>query len=116
MALLTGDHSKQANVAQKVLDLCGAMSTNREDRTWILASEGEASLLLGKREIAANFYKNALGSVLENEKGTVQSMYDQLCRLHWALGKDDVEPVIEVLDQTGWLTKLDAGSFGNCGR
>ena len=116
LALLTGDHSKQTEVAQKVLDLCGAMSTNREDRTWILASEGEASLLLGKREVAANFYKNALGSVLENEKGTVQSMYDQLCRLHWALGKDDVEPVIEVLDQTGWLTKLDAGSFGNCGR
>ena len=92
------------------------MSTNRDDRTWILASEGEASLLLGKREIAANFYKNALGSVLDSEKGTVQSMYDQLCRLHWALGKDAVELVIEVFDQAGWLAKLDAGPFGNCGR
>jgi hypothetical protein len=87
-----------------------------QESIWVLASEGEASLLLGDTESAVRFYRSALNKTLPNETGIIQSMYHQLCRLHWALGKDVVEPVVDLFESNGWLAKVKEGPFGDCGR
>jgi tetratricopeptide (TPR) repeat protein len=111
LALLVGDHVLQTELAARVLSLCSQFDLDRPDQVWILASEGEASLLLGNTEQAVKFYRGALDRILPREVGVVQSMYDQLCRLQWALGKPCVRPVIDMLEREGRLAGLTDGPF-----
>lgn len=116
LSLLTGDKRRAKELANMVRDLCGTFDLDRSDRIWILASEGEASLLLGHTPKAVQFYRSAISRVLPSEITEMQSIYNQLCRLHWALSGDVVQPVIEMMQAEGRLDDLSAGPFGNCGR
>jgi hypothetical protein len=51
---------------------------------------------------------------LANKLGVLQAMYNQLCRLSWALGAPIVGPVVQVMSERGLLEKLEPGPFGNC--
>lgn len=115
LALLIGRHDRQKELAQIASDLCRTASLSGPDRAWILATEGEAALLLGKSQEAVRFYWAAVEAILPQELGMMQSIYSQLCRLHWALGPDVVQPVIDMLDQAGRLQPLKPGPFNNCG-
>jgi hypothetical protein len=72
----------------RVIGCCSHISLDGPDSIWVLASEGEAALLIGDVDSAVRFYCSALKKTLPHETGIIQSMYNQLCRLHWALGKD----------------------------
>ena len=98
LALLVGNHDLKTELATKVLHICAQFDLDRPDQTWILATEGEASLLLGHTDRAVNFYRGALERILPRETGTIDSMSKQLRRLQWALGEDVVGPVIDVMD------------------
>ena len=115
LALLIGRRDRQKELAQMASDLCRTTSLCGPDRAWILATEGEAALLLGKPQDAIRFYRAAIDAILPQEVGVMQSIYNQLCRLHWALGPEVVQPVIDMLSQAGRLQSLQPGPFNNCG-
>lgn len=115
LALLIGDTERQRKLAEAVLHACSLIELEGQESIWVLASEGEASLLLGDTESAIRFYRSALNKTLPNETGIIQSMYHQLCRLHWALGKDVVQPVVDLFESNGRLKDVEAGPFGDCG-
>jgi tetratricopeptide (TPR) repeat protein len=114
LALLIGDTERQQTLAEAVLRICSHIELEGQESIWVLASEGEASLLLGDTESAVRFYRSALNKTLSNETGILQSMYHQLCRLYWALGKDVVEPVVELFESNGRLESIKPGPFGDC--
>lgn len=116
LALLIGDTDRQHKLANAVLNACALIELEGPESIWVLASEGEAALLLGDSESAVRFYRSALSKTLAHETGIIQSMYNQLCRLHWALGQDLVGPVVELFESNGRLASLEAGPFGDCGR
>ncbi len=116
LALLIGDTERQHKLAEAVLHACSHIELEGQESIWVLASEGEASLLLGDTESAIRFYRSALNKTLSHETGIIQSMYHQLCRLHWALGKDIVQPVVDLFESYGRLAQVKAGPFGNCSR
>jgi tetratricopeptide (TPR) repeat protein len=99
LALLIGNHEKQKSLAEQILALCAALPFNAPDQTWILATQGEACLLLGNTEAATHFYQSALQRIPAEETGTTNSMLNQLHRLHWALGANVVGPVLEILQE-----------------
>lgn len=96
-------------------DICRTASLSGPDRAWVLATEGEAALLLDKPQDAVRFYRAAIEGILPQELGVMQSIYSQLCRLHWALEPEVVQPVIDMLSQVGRLHALKPGPFNNCG-
>ena len=118
LALIIGRDNDARALAEKVLAICahtllGAGSS--EDRFWLLATEGEASLLCGERTQAVSFYKEALDMLEPGRAGMAQSAYNQVCRLCWALGKSVVGPVVDVFrnaEDRG--LKLTGGPLGNC--
>lgn len=114
LALLCGDAKLQQSLAEKILVICGGLPTDRADRIWILASEGEAMLLLHRPEEAASFYAEAVSLIPADESGIRQSIHNQLCRLYWALGSQRVQPVVERLRGIGWFSNPVPGPFGNC--
>lgn len=116
LALLVGETELQAQLANTVIDICSRLSMEGDDRIWLLATEGEAHLLLHRTDDAAHFYNEAVCLIPPSETGTLQSIHNQLCRLHWALGANIVEPVIDRLEKSGRLQPLEIGPFGNCGR
>ncbi len=119
LALMVGDSQLMEKVANEVLQSCSRMALDRHDQAWILASEGEASLLLGQIDRAVHFYRTLLQRVLSTERGLLQSIYDQLCRLYWVLGPTAVGPVVELFEQyiqSKQLRDLETGPFTNCGR
>lgn len=116
LALLIGDTERQRKLAEAVLHICSHIELEGQESIWVLASEGEASLLLGDTESAVRFYRSALNKTLPSETGIIQSMYHQLCRLHWALGEESVQPIVDLFESNGWLENVGAGPFGNCGR
>ena len=116
LALLIGATDQQRSLAQAVLHACSHISLDGPDAIWVLASEGEAALLLGDVDSAIRFYRSALQKTLPQVTGIIQSMYHQLCRLHWALGKELVGPVVELFEAQGRLERVASGPFGNCER
>jgi tetratricopeptide (TPR) repeat protein len=90
LALLTGDKRGSRDLARRVLKACRKINLSAmhvEDCFWILATRGEAALLIGRGTDAAEIYREALGLLRPQHLGMAQSAYNQLCRLHWALGK-----------------------------
>jgi hypothetical protein len=116
LALLIGKRDRSRELARLTSDLCRNAPLNEPDRLWILATEGEAALLLDKPLDAVRFYRSAIEAILPEELGVLQSLYNQLCRLHCALGAGAVQPVIDMLAQAGRLDALEPGPFHNCGR
>jgi hypothetical protein len=87
-----------------------------EDRFWVYATEGEAALLRRQSTDACRFYGAALATPHALDLGMVQSMYNQICRLYWALGPTVVQPVVNLLNERQLLAELDPGPFGYCER
>jgi hypothetical protein len=107
LALLTHDLAAAQRDAQRVADLCAAIrEIPPEDRPWVFATEGEAALILGKREAAIDHYKQALRELLPGDGGKADSMYKQLCRLSKALGDDRVGPVLKVFETSEFAPML----------
>lgn len=52
---------QQKSLAEQILTLCARLPLNDSNQTWILATEGETSLLLGRTEAAVRFCRAALG-------------------------------------------------------
>ncbi len=116
LALLTGD-SDAKPLAEEVLEICPKLSVyDFEERYWIYATEGEACLVSGQNKKAAGFYTSALTSPCAKNIGMLQPLYDQLCRLHWAMGNAAVRPILKTMGDLGLLAALNPGPFENCGR
>lgn len=112
LALLIGETDQQRSLAQAVLQTCSQMSLESPDAIWVLASEGEAALLLGDVDSAKQFYRSALQKTLPTETGIIQSMYHQLCRLQWALGKERLGPVVDLFEANRALLRSQHRPFG----
>jgi ryanodine receptor 2 len=118
LAALQGEHREAERLAEGVLKSCHETDVDHPDeRFWIYATEGEASLLVGRDREALQFYRNALSALFPaNKPGMVQPMYNQLCRLYWCLGPATVQGVVDLLEQRGALNDIQRGPFLNCGR
>lgn len=113
---LIGDTDRLSKLANAVLHACSHIELEGQDSIWVLASEGDAPLLLGDTESSVRFYRSALSKILAHHTGIIQSMYNQLCRLHWALGEEIVGPVVNLSESNGRLVNVIAGPFGDCDR
>ena len=116
LAYLLGHHKESKMVAEEVLQSCSTMVAPDGDWFWILATEGEASLLTGQPAKAAAFYEQALQQISPSEAGMAQSAYAQVCRLWWALGRNKVMKVLKVFKAFPDIwEKLKPGPLGDCG-
>lgn len=118
LAALLGEREEAARLAETVLKTCHETDVEHPaERFWVYATEGEASLLVGRASEATQFYRNALSTLYPaNKPGLVQPMYNQLCRLYWCLGPATVQGVVDLLQQRGALDDIQPGPFLNCGR
>jgi tetratricopeptide (TPR) repeat protein len=114
LALILGLQHESKSLAMQALTACHQQDLSRlssDDRFWVLVSEGEASLLLGKTQDACSYYQQALSILQPQHRGMMQSAYNQVCRLAWALGKT-VCPVVEIFRQGPF--RPDPGPLGDC--
>jgi hypothetical protein len=105
------------DTAQAVACVCAAMNIGAlppDERYWVLATEGEMSLILGDSKSAADFFTQALHELPEGNDGVVQTTYHQLCRLYRALGPDRLQLVLNVFRKIDKFT-LQRGVLGDCG-
>ena len=120
MALLIGDKDQQQRLAEGVRKICRELSVDDVDDVeqwfWIHATEGETCLLQRDSDSAVRFYAAALATPHAANLGMVKPMYNQVCRLYWALGEDVVQPVVDELVRRKLTEKLEPGPFGDCGR
>jgi len=115
LALLCNRPEEAQKLAGQVRDICrghGLGDLLAAERCWVLATEGEASLLLLQSSAAASCYANALAILTEDQAGIAQSAYNQVCRLCWALGPAVVAPVVEVFRNCRFALK--PGPLGDC--
>jgi tetratricopeptide (TPR) repeat protein len=97
LALLCGRHEESRRLAELTIRCCrkqNMAALDRDERFWVLVTEGEALLLMGRARQAADFYRRALSDLPVGKTGLVQSTYNQVCRLAWALGPA-VNPVTD---------------------
>jgi len=116
LALMCGHPDESRELAERVIELCRIETMkplSAADRFWVLASQGEASLLLHRKGNAARDYNNALQALPKQHVGMAKTAYKQVCRLWWALGQDVVGPVVKVFDEGPFL--LPPGPLRNCG-
>ena len=114
LALLVGQHQESHMLAEKVLERCRNMDLSAlhiEDCFWVLVTQGEANLLMHKGKAAAIAYHEAISLLSHDQGGMAQSVYNQVCRLSWALG-DTALPVVNTFAKCKF--KLRRGPLGNC--
>jgi hypothetical protein len=112
LALLIGDKSEQQRLAEEVAHICRTANlSDVEDRFWIYATEGEAALLMEATTDAVRFYSAALTLPSADRLGMMQPVYNQFCRLEWAMGKNAVRPIRNLLRKRGLLSRLEPGPF-----
>ena len=96
MSLLSGNADKGREIAGTVLQLCESLVKGEDESNyWLLATLGEASLLLGKNDEAAMWYQRATAAAGER-LGDVASMRRQISLL-----KDHIDvdaAVLKALD------------------
>ena len=97
LALLTGDEGLMNQTAEQVLALCATVPLDNEHYTWVLASQGEACLLLGRSIDALCFYRAAIDRILPAQATATRSLLDQLRRLQWALGSQSIQPILDLI-------------------
>jgi len=116
LGYICGMREVSTGLARQVLELCrnqDISALKRDERFWLLVTQGEALLLLDQGRDAAKFYRQALAALPREHKGMGQSVYNQVSRLAWALG-DAVAPVVEVFRDS--KLGLKPGPLGDCGR
>jgi tetratricopeptide (TPR) repeat protein len=125
LAAILGDDWKDRahTLAVRICNICQNLDVpaDSEQRYWLFASEGEASLILGTQqslEHAAHYYGRALEIVKpETQINWAQSSWNQLCRLWEALGRERVDPVARVFEEKAEIwQRLKPGPLRNCGR
>jgi tetratricopeptide (TPR) repeat protein len=119
LAYLTGDVAAAQAIAGQVRAVCQDLKVGRlndDDRVWLFATEGEVCLLLDAASEARRLYGDALSRIRPAHQQMVQSMYNQVCRLRWALGPSRVGPVVALFRdwEKAHGTALEPGPFGNC--
>ena len=116
LAFLIGDDGYE-EIATNVRDTCQLqhISASGDERFWIFATEGEVSLLLRNTSRAVTCYDAAVRTLGSDQKGMLQSAYNQVCRLWWALGEEAVDPVVAVFAESPLWDELDPGPLGDCG-
>jgi hypothetical protein len=126
LALLIGEAESAQSLASRVATICQALHERmpKDEAVWVFASEGEAALLLSSFQPknkasalhmqAAAFYQSALSELGSFDRQLVQSMYNQLCRLWRVLGRQTVEPVVEVFERSAFCEDLKPGPVGDC--
>lgn len=98
LALLTDDEAKAKKIAGEVAALCAAAhDAPPADRYWVLATEGEAAVVLGDAAKARRFYHHALAELTPGQVGMAWSTYKQLRRLEQK-ARVDLAPVLQVFD------------------
>lgn len=120
LALLQGNDNQAQKLAKEVLTICDARGLGglgQDEQFWMLASEGEASLLVRRGKQAARFYGEALAILHSDQPRMAQSAYGQVCRLCWVLhGLGDqktIRPVLGVFRQSPF--ELKPGPMKKCG-
>lgn len=114
LALLAGRHQEARQLASQVIAVCQEQDLSTlhvEDCFWVLVSQGEAHLIMRKGDTAANCYHEALTVLPADRGGMAQSVYNQLCRLAWALGPV-VKASVEVFLEGPF--ELKKGPLGDC--
>jgi hypothetical protein len=98
LALLTDDEKKAKRIATHVAARCAAAhDAPPGDRYWVLATEGEAAVILGDLGKAKRFYRHALAELTPGQIGMARSTFKQLRRLR-RKSKADLDPVLQVFD------------------
>lgn len=113
LALLTGRFDQAKDYAKKVADVCAHHHKHdKKDRFWLLATEGEAALILEESEgRTIDFYREALDELSPGQWGMADSSYKQACRLWKVLGSR-VEPVLELFETSAARSCLSQRFFG----
>jgi tetratricopeptide (TPR) repeat protein len=120
LAWIIGEQAKASEIATEVKHICRSINFSElswDDRLWLFATEGELRLLLGESAEAAVLYKDALAGIdVARDKQMAQSMYNQVCRLWWALGESRVRKVVAQFRtwEQRHGARLAQGPFGNC--
>ncbi|HEY9888814.1 MAG TPA: TRAFs-binding domain-containing protein [Candidatus Obscuribacterales bacterium] len=88
MALLRGRPDQAAALARQIQQQCHAqLATNPADPYWVLATLGEAALILGRLEEAEDFYRQAI-AIGQGRFGDLSSSYRNAQLLLKHLGGD----------------------------
>jgi tetratricopeptide (TPR) repeat protein len=116
LALLLRDTGKAQKLARRVAELCadpGALS--RDDPFWVLATEGEAALILDQYDLARDFYRNALEEPTA-EVQYVEAAYHQLSRLWHVRDQQEIGRLVDELfaGHSTWA-RVKPGPVGGCG-
>ncbi len=99
-ALLSGQAERAEAVAADLLAECADIRKHpQQDHYWVLATEGDASLILRRGEAAREFYRNALYILANDEQQFAVSSYRQLARLRGPLGRGLVDPVLQLFEE-----------------
>lgn len=77
MSMMAGRRDESLQLASGVLATCRARESREESDYWLLATAGEASILLGNQEDAVGYYRRA-SAAAGNEYGAVATMRRQL--------------------------------------
>ncbi len=101
MALLHGEPELAAQYARITREICGPLRPDENEQIWVFATEGEACLILGELDEAKSFYQSAFKLPQCRVPKTINSIFSQLARLHWALGAVVVEPIIQAMRDQG---------------
>jgi tetratricopeptide (TPR) repeat protein len=119
LARIVGDAAMAKTIAAQVIKICVDSMVDQltdDDRIWLFATEGEAHVLVGAPAKAARLYELALASIHPLRKQMARSMYNQVCRLWWALGEAEIGAVADVFRR--WENErgiaLADGPFGDC--
>lgn len=117
LAASLGLLDRARDVAASVLEICDRLTLGElpaGEQFWVLDSRAIALLVMGETTQAVQLYRRALGLVPAESAGPVQTSYDGICRLHWALGEAQVKPVANVFWESRFHVK--PGPMGDCGR
>ena len=113
LALFVGNRAESRGLARQVLKICRKQDLGAraiEECFWILVTQGEADLLLGRPAEAVTSYREALSILPDGSVGMAQTAYNQVCRLAWALG-DVARPAWMVFQESSY--PLTAGPLGD---
>ncbi|MDA1043948.1 MAG: hypothetical protein O3C57_01865 [Verrucomicrobia bacterium] len=99
LARILGFDDECKALVLRVKAICGQIDLtrlSRDERFWLLVSQGEAHLALLDGKSAASYYRQALNGLPTQERGMALSSYNQVLRLAWAVGPAVVQPVLSV--------------------
>ncbi len=98
IAWLIGEEERARELAEKLLIACETPPPN-EPRFWVTVTRADAYLILGKAQVAANFYKRALNSLTEEDGKIGDVPMNQVEHLHQYAPLDNFGLVQDVFQE-----------------